>query len=148
MTKGTSFTHCHRFLDQLKYFSCWSFVHGVYNWNNFPWQSKTFHFGRFKSQFRLQWEGLELFKSTWNYIHHPFNFCNVTWLHPLRNDWMVNGKKIIFYIKMERKCTFWLRFTKAFFFCGIACTRAEANQDEVGAPGKINRWGPSKIVFC
>ncbi len=25
---------------------------------------------------------------------------------------------------------------------------AEANQDEVEAPGKINRWGPSKILFC
>ncbi len=24
---------------------------------------------------------------------------------------------------------------------------AEANQDEVGAPGKINRWGPSKILL-
>ncbi len=25
---------------------------------------------------------------------------------------------------------------------------AEANQDEVGVPGKINWWGPSKILFC
>ncbi len=24
----------------------------------------------------------------------------------------------------------------------------EANQDKVGDPGKINRWGPSKILFC
>lgn len=82
-------------------FSCQSFVHDLYNWNNFPWRCKTFHFGRCKTWFRFQLEGgcePEMIFTT-----HLTSVMRLDCIH-----W-----------EISEKFTFWLKFMKAYFFCGI-----------------------------